>query len=118
MQTGRISRFGLLEMSRQRLRPSLGESSHTPCPRCDSQGTIRDVKSLSLAVLRIIQEEAMKELTARIVAWLPVDAATFLLNEKREALREIEQRLDVEIIISPNPAMETPPVQGAARQPV
>ena len=108
VQTGRISRFGLLEMSRQRLRPSLGESSHIPCPRCDGQGTIRDIKSLSLAVLRIIQEEAMKELTAKVVAQLPVDAATFLLNEKRQSIRDIEQRLDVEIIISPNPTMETP----------
>lgn len=108
VQTGRISRFGLLEMSRQRLRPSLGESSHIPCPRCDSQGTIRGIKSLSLAVLRIIQEEAMKELTAKVVAQLPVDAATFLLNEKRQSIRDIEQRLDVEIIISPNPTMETP----------
>ena len=108
VQTGRISRFGLLEMSRQRLRPSLGESSHIPCPRCDGQGTIRRIKSLSLSVLRIIQEEAMKELTARVVAQLPVEAATFLLNEKRQAIREIEQRLDVEIIISPNPVMETP----------
>ena len=108
VQTGRISRFGLLEMSRQRLRPSLGESSHIPCPRCDGQGTIRGIKSLSLAVLRIIQEEAMKELTAKVVAQLPVDAATFLLNEKRQSIRDIEQRLDVEIIISPNPAMETP----------
>ena len=108
VQTGRISRFGLLEMSRQRLRPSLGESSHIPCPRCDGQGTIRGVKSLSLSVLRIIQEEAMKELTAKVVAQLPVEAATFLLNEKRQAIREIEQRLDVEIIISPNPMMETP----------
>ena len=108
VQTGRISRFGLLEMSRQRLRPSLGESSHIPCPRCDGQGTIRGVKSLSLSVLRIIQEDAMKESTAKVVAQLPVDAATFLLNEKRQAIREIEQRLDVEIIISPNPMMETP----------
>lgn len=108
VQTGRISRFGLLEMSRQRLRPSLGESSHIPCPRCDGQGTIRGVKSLSLSVLRIIQEEAMKELTAKVVAQLSVEAATFLLNEKRQAIREIEQRLDVEIIISPNPMMETP----------
>ena len=111
VQTGRISRFGLLEMSRQRLRPSLGESSHIPCPRCDGQGTIRGIKSLSLAVLRIIQEEAMKELTAKVVALLPVDAATFLLNEKRQSIREIEQRLDVEIIISPNPMMETPQYQ-------
>lgn len=108
VQTGRISRFGLLEMSRQRLRPSLGESSHIPCPRCDGQGTIRGIKSLSLSVLRIIQEEAMKELTAKVVAQLPVDAATFLLNEKRQDIREIEQRLDVEVIISPNPMMETP----------
>ena len=108
VQTGRISRFGLLEMSRQRLRPSLGESSHIPCPRCDGQGTIRGIKSLSLAVLRIIQEEAMKELTAKVVAQLPVDAATFLLNEKRQSIRDIEERLDVEIIISPNPMMETP----------
>ena len=111
VQTGRISRFGLLEMSRQRLRPSLGESSHIPCPRCDGQGTIRNIKSLSLSVLRIMQEEAMKELTAKVVVQLPVDAATFLLNEKRQAIREIEQRLDVEIIISPNPAMETPQYQ-------
>ena len=111
VQTGRISRFGLLEMSRQRLRPSLGESSHIPCPRCDGQGTIRDIKSLSLAVLRIIQEEAMKELTAKVIAQLPVDAATYLLNEKRQSIREIEQRLDVEIIISPNPGMETPQYQ-------
>ena len=111
VQTGRISRFGLLEMSRQRLRPSLGESSHIPCPRCDSQGTIRGIKSLSLAVLRIIQEEAMKELTAKVVAQLPVDAATYLLNEKRQSIRDIEQRLDVEIIISPNPMIETPQYQ-------
>ncbi len=111
VQTGRISRFGLLEMSRQRLRPSLGESSHIPCPRCDGQGTIRDIKSLSLAVLRIIQEEAMKELTAKVVAQLPVDAATFLLNEKRQDVRDIEERLDVEIIISPNPGMEAPQYQ-------
>ena len=111
VQTGRISRFGLLEMSRQRLRPSLGESSHIPCPRCDGQGTIRGVKSLSLAVLRIIQEEAMKELTAKVVAQLPVEAATFLLNEKRQSLHEIEDRLDVEVIVSPNPAMETPQYQ-------
>ena len=108
VQTSRISRFGLLEMSRQRLKPSLGESSHISCPRCDGQGTVRGLKSLSLAVLRIIQEEAMKELTAKIVVQLPVDAATYLLNEKRQPIREIEQRLDVEIVISPNPMMETP----------
>ncbi|MGI9228703.1 MAG: Rne/Rng family ribonuclease [Gammaproteobacteria bacterium] len=108
VQTGHLSRFGLLEMSRQRLRPSLGESSHIPCPRCDGQGTIRDVKSLSLAVLRIIEEEAMKDLTGRIIAQLPVEAATFLLNEKRPSLRELEERLDVNILIVPNTQMETP----------
>ncbi len=108
VQIGRLSRFGLLEMSRQRLRPSLGESSHIPCPRCDGQGTIRDVKSLSLAVLRFIEEEAMKDLTGRITAQLPVDAATFLLNEKRTSLRELEERLDVAIVIVPNAQMETP----------
>ena len=108
VQIGRISRFGLLEMSRQRLRPSLGESSHIPCPRCDGQGTIRSVESLSLAVLRIIEEECMKEMTAKVISRLPVDAATFLLNEKRHSIREIEERLDVEIIIVPDRDMETP----------
>lgn len=108
VQLGRISRFGLLEMSRQRLRPSLGESSHIPCPRCDGQGTIRSVESLALSVLRIIEEESMKEMTAKIITRLPVDAATFLLNEKRLNIREIEERLDVEIIIVPEPGMETP----------
>lgn len=111
VQIGRISRFGLLEMSRQRLRPSLGESSHIPCPRCDGQGTIRGIESLALAVLRIIEEEAMKEMTAKVIAQLPVDAATFLLNEKRQAIRDIEARLDVEIIIAPNANMETPQYQ-------
>ncbi len=108
VQVGRISRFGLLEMSRQRLRPSLGESSHIPCPRCDGQGTIRDVESLSLSVLRILEEEAMKDMTARVIARMPVDAASFLLNEKRQPLNEIQYRLDVEIIVIPDPAMVTP----------
>jgi ribonuclease E len=108
VQVGRISRFGLLEMSRQRLRPSLGESSHIPCPRCDGQGTIRDVESLALSVLRIIEEEAMKDMTAKIVVRVPVDAATFLLNEKRQPISEIQHRLDVEILIIPEPAMVTP----------
>lgn len=108
VQVGRISRFGLLEMSRQRLRPSLGESSHQLCPRCNGQGTIRGVKSLALSVLRILEEEAMKDLTAKVIALLPVDTATFLLNEKREAVAEIEQRLDVQIIIAPDPSKETP----------
>ena len=108
VQIGRISRFGLLEMSRQRLRPSLGESSHIPCPRCDGQGTIRGIESLALAVLRIIEEECMKEMTAKVIAQLPVDAATFLLNEKRQAIRDVEERLDVEVIIVPDQNMETP----------
>ncbi len=108
VQVGRISRFGLLEMSRQRLRPSLGESSHTPCPRCDGQGTIRDVESLSLSVLRIIEEEAMKDMTAKVIVRVPVDAATFLLNEKRQPISEIQHRLDVEILVIPEPSMVTP----------
>ena len=111
VQIGRISRFGLLEMSRQRLRPSLGESSHIPCPRCEGQGTIRGTESLSLSVLRIIEEEALKDLTAKVIIQLPVDAATFLLNEKRSALHEIEHRLDVEVILIPNPSLETPQYQ-------
>jgi ribonuclease E len=108
VQIGRISRFGLLEMSRQRLRPSLGESSHIPCPRCDGQGTIRSIESLSLAILRIIEEESMKEMTAKVIARLPMDAATYLLNEKRKVIREIEERLDVEVVIIPDKTMETP----------
>lgn len=108
VQVGRISRFGLLEMSRQRLRPSLGESSHIPCPRCDGQGTIRDVESLALSVLRIIEEEAMKDMTAKVVVRVPVDAATFLLNEKRQPISEIQHRLDVEILVIPDKEMVTP----------
>lgn len=108
VQIGKISRFGLLEMSRQRLRPSLGESRHLPCPRCDGQGTIRDIESLALAILRIIEEEAMKDSTARVIVNLPVSVATFLLNEKRQPINELQQRLDVEISVIPSPAMETP----------
>ncbi len=108
VQIGRISRFGLLEMSRQRLRPSLEEASHIPCPQCDGQGTIRGTDSLSLAVLRIIEEEAMKDSTAKVITQLPVEAATFLLNEKRQAIRDIEDRLDVEIIIVPTGSLIIP----------
>jgi len=111
VQIGRISRFGLLEMSRQRLRPSLGESSHIPCPRCDGQGTIRGVESLGLSVLRIIEEECMKEMTAKVLAKLPVDTATFLLNEKRSAITDIQARLDVEVVIIPSADMQTPQYQ-------
>ena len=108
IQVGRISRFGLLEMSRQRLRPSLGETSTIVCPRCSGHGTIRSIESLSLSVMRLIEEESSKERTAQIHAFLPVVVATFLLNEKREKVAEIEKREDVKIIIIPNPNMETP----------
>jgi ribonuclease E len=108
VQVGRISRFGLMEMSRQRLRPSLGESSQLVCPRCKGQGTIRGVESLALSILRIVEEEAMKENTERIHAQLPVDVATFLLNEKRRGILDIEQRQDVQILLLPNPHLETP----------
>jgi ribonuclease E len=108
VQVARISRFGLLEMSRQRLRPSLGESSQHVCPRCKGQGTIRGVESLALSVLRIVEEEAMKDSTARIIAQLPVEVATFLLNEKRRAILEIEQRQRVEVLLLPNKHLETP----------
>src|SRR5690606_18154073 len=101
-------RFGLLEMSRQRLRPSLGESSQQVCPRCHGEGRIRSIESLSLSVLRLIEEEAMKERTARVVAQLPVEAATFLLNEKRDGILRIEQRCRVDVILVPNPNIETP----------
>lgn len=108
VQVGRISRFGLLEMSRQRLRPSLGESSRISCPRCNGQGTIRGIESLSLSVLRMLEEEAMKENTARVVAQLPIDVATYLLNEKRTVLEDIEKRHTSDIVIVPNLHLETP----------
>ncbi len=108
IQLGRISRFGLLEMSRQRLRPSLGETSGMVCPRCTGQGTIRDTKSLALAILRLIQEEASKERTGEVRVIVPVDVSAFLLNEKRSAVGEIEQETKVRVVIIPNPNMQTP----------
>ncbi|GAB2718189.1 hypothetical protein GCM10027172_11180 [Halomonas garicola] len=108
VQIGRISRFGLMEMSRQRLRPSLGETSGVVCPRCNGQGTIRDVRSLSLSVMRLLEEEAMKERSAQIRAILPVPVATYLLNEKRSVLADIEARQDVRVVLLPNPEMDTP----------
>ena len=108
VQIGRISRFGLLEMSRQRLRPSLGESSQIVCPRCTGQGTIRGVESLSLSVLRIIEEEVMKDNTLRVVAHVPVDVGTYLLNEKRELLVGLEARHKIAVMLIPSPALETP----------
>ncbi len=108
IQIGKISRFGLLEMSRQRLRPSLGESSQMVCPRCEGHGTIRGVSSLALSILRVIEEEAMKDNTTRVETQMPVAIATFLLNEKRDILTEIEQRQKVKILLIPNESMETP----------
>ena len=108
IQTGRISRFGLMEMSRQRLRPSLGDSTQLTCPRCKGQGTIRNVESVTLAVLRLIEEDAMKKGTERVIAHLPIDCATFLLNEKRATLQELESRLGVSIVVLPSKHLETP----------
>ena len=108
VQTGKISRFGLLELSRQRLQPSLGETSHIPCPRCSGTGHIRDTESSALHILRILQEEAMKEGTAAIHAQVPVDVATFLLNEKRSEIHNVEARLRVEVVLIPNIHLETP----------
>ncbi|MEM6775812.1 MAG: Rne/Rng family ribonuclease, partial [Pseudomonadota bacterium] len=108
VQVGRISRFGLMEMSRQRLRPSLGETSAIVCPRCAGQGTIRDTKSLSLSILRLIEEEAIKERSAEVRAIVPVDVAAYLLNEKRVALGEIETISGVRVLVIPNPNLETP----------
>ena len=108
VQVGKISRFGLLELSRQRLRPSLGESNYISCPRCHSTGHIRDTDSSALHILRIIQEEAMKEGTAALHAQVPVDVATYLLNEKRAEIHAIEARLKVNVILIPNVHLETP----------
>ncbi|HFK5654428.1 TPA: ribonuclease E [Enterobacter cloacae] len=109
IQISHISRFGLLEMSRQRLSPSLGESSHHVCPRCSGTGTVRDNESLSLSILRLIEEEALKENTKEVHAIVPVPIASYLLNEKRAAVSAIEARQGgVRCIIVPNDQMETP----------
>ncbi|WP_406611290.1 ribonuclease E [Agarivorans sp. JK6] len=108
VQVGRISRFGLLEMSRQRLRPSLGESSTHICPRCNGQGTIRDNESLALSILRLFEEEALKENTSEVHAQVPVPVAAYLLNEKRVAINKLEKRHNVRLVIIPNQHMETP----------
>ena len=108
VQVGRISRFGLLEMSRQRLRPSLGETTAIVCPRCTGQGTIRDTKSLALSILRLLEEEAIKENSAEVRAIVPLDVAAYLLNEKRTALGEIEQVTRARVLVIPNPNLETP----------
>jgi len=108
VQVGKISRFGLLEMSRQRLKPSLGESAHGVCPRCTGTGTVRGVQSLSLSILRLVEEEAAKDSTSLVQAILPVPVATFLLNEKRKIIAAIEKRQNTLLVIIPNPYMETP----------
>jgi ribonuclease E len=108
VQIGRISRFGLMEMSRQRLKPSLGEATQIVCPRCTGQGTIRTVESLSLSLVRIIEEEALKAGTARVDIQVPVDVATYILNEKRPAIMEVEKISGVHVLIVANPTLETP----------
>jgi ribonuclease E len=108
VQLGKISRFGMMELSRQRLRPSLGETSHQPCPRCSGIGFIRGTESTALHILRILQEEAMKENSAAVHAQVPVDVATFLLNEKRSEIASIEARLKVNVVLIPNIHIETP----------
>jgi ribonuclease E len=108
VQMGKISRFGLMELSRQRLRPSLGEGSNITCPRCNGTGHIRGTESTALHILRIIQEEAMKENSAAVHAQVPVDVATFLLNEKRSDIHSIEARLKVNVVLIPNIHLQTP----------
>ena len=108
VQVGRISRFGLLEMSRQRLRPSLGESSQIICPRCEGHGRMRSVESLSLSILRLVEEQAMKDNTGQVLVQAPHEIANYLLNEKRRALSEIEQRHDVPVVIVADAQLETP----------
>ncbi|MDX1589638.1 MAG: Rne/Rng family ribonuclease, partial [Oleiphilaceae bacterium] len=108
VQLGKISRFGLLEMSRQRLRPSLGETRSEVCPRCNGQGTIRSIESLALSIMRLMYEEASKDKTAEVRALVPVSVAAFLLNEKRQELNEIEAREKVKVLVIPSMSLETP----------
>ncbi|ULJ61112.1 Rne/Rng family ribonuclease [Wielerella bovis] len=108
VQMGKLSRFGLLELSRQRLQPALAESSHIACPRCAGTGVIRSIESTALHVLRLIQDAAMKENTGEVHAQVPVDVATFLLNEKRAELFGMEERLDVSVFLIPNTNLENP----------
>jgi ribonuclease E len=108
VQLGKISRFGLMELSRQRLKPSLEDSAHLPCPRCHGTGHIRSTESIALHILRIIQEEAMKDNSAQVIAQVPVDVATYLLNEKRFDLQSFETRMKVSVVLIPNLYLETP----------
>jgi ribonuclease E len=111
VQVGRISRFGLLEMSRQRLRPSLGETSAIVCPRCNGQGSIRDIESLALSILRIVEEEANKSNSREVRAIVPISVSSYLLNEKREVIATIESQSNTKVVIIPNPNMDTPHYQ-------
>ncbi|MBV4395973.1 Rne/Rng family ribonuclease [Advenella alkanexedens] len=108
VQMGKISRFGLMELSRQRLRPSLNEGSHITCPRCNGTGVIRDVESSALNILRLLQEEAMKDNTAALHVQLPVEVATYLMNEKRSDIVKMESRLKINVVLIPNKHLETP----------
>jgi len=108
VQIGRISKFGLLEMSRQRLRPSLGESSENVCPRCHGHGTVRGIESTALSILRLVEEEAMKDNTGKVLADVPIEVATYLLNEKRQSITEIEARNTCTLLIVANPTIDTP----------
>lgn len=108
VQVGRISRFGLLEMSRQRLRPSLGEATQIICPRCSGHGTIRSTESLAVSVIRLLEEEALKEQTGQVNLQAPVDVATYIMNEKRDAIVDIQKNTNVKIVVIPNPSMVTP----------
>ncbi len=108
VQIGRISRFGLLEMSRQRLSPSLGEASQIVCPRCSGQGSFRGVESIALSILRLLEEEAMKNMTREVSIQAPVEVSSFLLNEKRPAITKLESRHNIRIIVLPNPHLVTP----------
>ena len=105
---GKISRFGLMELSRQRIRPALNEGSHVTCPRCNGVGVIRDTESSALHILRILQEEAMKEGTAAVHAQVPVEVASYLLNEKRADIAKIEARLRLSVVLIPNKFIDTP----------
>src|SRR5205814_3971767 len=115
VQIGKISRFGLMELSRQRLQPSLEETAHISCPRCSGTGFIRGTESTALHVLRIVQEEAMKENTGAVHAQVPVDVSSFLLNEKRAEIQKLEARLKVNIVLVPNPHLETPQDRKSTR---
>jgi ribonuclease E len=116
VQFGSISKFGLMEMSRQRLKPALSEGASIPCPRCGGSGHIRDTESSALQILRIIQEESMKDNTAAVLCQVPVEVASFLLNEKRTEIAKIELKQRINVLMVPNKTLETPQLQARAPQ--